>query len=302
LNFAFKDGIMAVQILNHCDKEIIEWRWSSDSELLPSPFWTSSFLIDGLLIDTGPPAGENDLKNFIKSLNEEKMVTKCLITHSHEDHCGGAAMLQSVFNIPIYASQIAIPKLRKEKDYPDYRKITWGFPFRPFEANAIESTIMTSTNRYKFDLIEIPGHAEEEIALLEDKKQWAIISDGIMPKYTMIFGKHTDIPEDISKIYNSLKLLDNITKNMHNLLIFTSGRGIFKNQKIFQERMAEIENLHKKAYKFKEAAIIQGYKGKSLLRFIVRKIFGKESFIGQFTRGDLSSQNLVISLLEWPLN
>jgi ribonuclease/clavin/mitogillin len=292
---------LVIHISYHCDNEIIEWKWSSNNELLPSPFWTSSFLIDGLLVDTGAPGGENDLKEFVKSLDREHMVKKCLITHSHEDHCGGAAMLQSEFNIPVYASKRAIPKLKKEKNYPEYRKITWGFPYRPFEAIPVVESILSCSNKYKFDLIEIPGHAEDEIALIEKQQQWAIVSDGLMPKYTMIFGKNTDIPEDISQIYNSLKLLDLITKNMKNLVIFTSGRGNFKDQKIFREKITELEILHEKAFKYKEVAIQQGYSGKSLYRFIVRKMFGKESFIGQFTRGDLSTKNLILSLLEWPL-
>jgi ribonuclease/clavin/mitogillin len=292
---------LVIQINYHCDNEIIEWKWSSDNELLPAPFWTSCFLIDGLLVDTGAPGGENDLKKFVKSLDREHMVKKCLITHSHEDHCGGAAMLQSEFNIPIYASKKAVPKLKKEKSYPEYRKITWGFPYHPFDAISIEESILTCSNKYKFDLIEIPGHADEEIALIEKRQQWAIVSDGLMPKYTMIFGKNTDIPEDISQIYNSLKLLDLNTKNMKNLVIFTSGRGNFNDQKIFREKITELEILHEKAFKYKEEAIQQGYRGKSLYRFIVRKMFGKESFIGQFTRGDLSIQNLILSLLEWPL-
>jgi len=293
---------MVVEIIYHCNKKIIEWKWSSDNQLLLAHFWTSAFLVDGLLIDTGAPGGEEDLRNFIKSLSKEDMVKKCLITHSHEDHCGGAAMLQSEFNIPIYASNKAIPKLRKEKIYPDYRKLTWGFPYRPLEALPLSESILTCSNKYKFDLIEIPGHAEEEIALIEKKEQWAFISDGVMPKYTMIFGKNTDIPEDISKIYNSLKLLDIITSGMENLLIFTSGRGVFKGQEIFKEKIAEIENLHEKVFNYKEEAIKQGYNNKRLLKYILRKIFGKESFTGQFTRGDLSNQNLIISLLDWALD
>lgn len=292
---------MVIQIIYHCNNEIVEWKWSSDNKLLPAPFWTSTFLIDGLLIDTGAPGGENDLRSFIKSLNKDKMVKKCLVTHSHEDHCGGAAMLQSEFKIPIYASNKAIPHLRKEKSYPDYRKITWGFPYRPFNALPVAESISTSSNKYKFDLFEIPGHAEDEIALIEKKQQWAIISDGIMPKYTMLFGKSTDIPEDISQIYNSLKLLDNVTKNLNKLLIFTSGRGVYSNQRMFQEKIIEIDNLHKNVFKYRKEGKKRGYKDRSLLRFIIREMFGKEHFIGQFTRGDLSIKNLILSLLEWPL-
>ena len=292
---------MAVQIHNHCNGEVIEWKWSSENKLLPAPFWTSCFLIDGLLIDSGAPGGENDLKKFLLSLDDVHRVQKCIITHSHEDHCGGAAMVQSEFNIPVYASEKAIPLLKKDKDYPDYRKITWGFPYRPFEAKLIESPISTCSNKYIFDIIDIPGHAMEEIALLEKTQEWAIIADGIMPKYTMIFGQATDIPEDISQIYDSLKKLNEITKDMDNLIIFTAGRGIFKNRIIIQEKISEIERLHELAFKFQKEAKDKGYADKRLLRYIVRKMFNKESFVGKFTRGGLSNENLIISLLEWPL-
>ncbi|MEJ2296039.1 MAG: MBL fold metallo-hydrolase [Candidatus Lokiarchaeota archaeon] len=292
---------MVVQINYYCKGEIIEWKWSSDSKLLPAPFWTSCFLIDGLLIDSGAPGGEDDLRKFLLSLDEEKMVKKCVITHSHEDHCGGAAMLRSEFKIPIYSSEKTIPLLKKQKNYPDYRRITWGFPYRPFEAKPIAHSISTCSNKYTFEIIEIPGHAVEEIALLERRKEWAIIADGIMPKYTMIFGKSTDIPEDIHQIYNSLKKLENITKTMDNLIILTAGRGVFKNRVIIKEKIQEIEKLHKMAFKYKKEAEDKSYNDKRILRYITRKMFNKESFIGQLTRGGLSNQNLIISLLEWPL-
>jgi len=292
---------MVVQIDYHCEGEIIEWKWSSDNKLLPAPFWTSCFLIDGLLVDSGAPGGEEELKRFILSLNDKKRVKKCLITHSHEDHCGGAAMLQSEFKIPIFASKKAIPLLKKEKDYPDYRRITWGFPYHPFEAKPIEKSISTSSNKYKFEIIDIPGHAMEEIALIEKTQEWAIIADGIMPKYTMIFGQSTDIPEDISQIYDSLKKIDEITKKMENLIIFTAGRGVFNNRDIILEKIKEIEKLHEMAFQYSIEAQDKGLNDKRLLRYIVRKMFGKESFVGKFTRGGLSNENLIISLLKWPL-
>lgn len=292
---------MVVDIKHHCSGEIIEWKWSSDSKLLPAPFWTSCFLIDGLLIDSGAPGSVDDLRKFILSLDDDHKVKKCVITHSHEDHCGGAAMLQSEFNIPIYASKKALPLLKKKKNYPDYRRITWGFPYHPFDAKAIESSISTCKNKYRFDIIEIPGHAIEEIALLERTQEWAIIADGIMPKYTMIFGKTTDIPEDIFQIYESLRKIEEITEDMDNLVIFTAGRGIFKNRSMIKEKIEEIEDLHEKAFKFQKEAQNKGLDGKRFLKYITRKIFGKENFIGKLTRGGLSNQNLIMSLLEWPL-
>ncbi|MHA1235114.1 MAG: hypothetical protein ACTSQL_08525 [Promethearchaeota archaeon] len=55
---------MVVQKVYHCNNEIVEWKWSSDNELMPQHMWTSAFLIDGLLIDAGAPGGVDDLRKF----------------------------------------------------------------------------------------------------------------------------------------------------------------------------------------------------------------------------------------------
>lgn len=293
---------MVVQKLYHCNNEILEWKWSSDSELMPQPFWTSVFLIDGLLIDAGAPGGVDDLRDFIKSLDSKNMVEKCVITHNHEDHCGGGRMLKEEFNIPVFASKLAIPLLKKEKDYPDYRQMTWGANYQPFQAELLGDTVKSKSGKYCFDVIATPGHAPEQISLIERTQQWAFITDAVMPKYQMIFGQETDIPEDISLIYQSIKKLYYLTEGMENLLLFTSGRGVFKSRSFLKNRMDEINLLHLNAHKYKEEAEQQGFQDKRILKYILKKMFTRENFIGTLTRGGLSHKNLIISLLDWPID
>jgi len=290
---------MAVQKVYHCNNEIIEWKWSSDNKLMPQPFWTSVFLIDGLLIDAGAPGGVEDLRDFINSLDSENMVVKCIITHNHEDHCGGGRMLQEEFNIPVYASKLAIPLLMKEKNYPDYRQMTWGEDYQPFQAELLENTINSKSGKYIFDVIETPGHAPEIVSLIERKQQWAFITDAVMPKYRMIFGKDTDIPEDISLIFQSIKKLHDLTKGMENLLLFSSGNSVFKGRFFLKEKMDEINSLHREAHRFRNEAKEQGLHDKQIIRYVLKKMFIRENFVGMLTRGGLSNKNLIFSLLEW---
>jgi len=292
---------MGIQKVYHCNNEILEWKWSSDNKLMPQPFWTSVFLIDGLLIDAGAPGGVEDLRDFINSLDSENMVVKCIITHNHEDHCGGGRMLQEEFNIPVYASKLAIPLLMKEKNYPDYRQMTWGEDYQPFQAELLENTIDSKSGKYIFDVIETPGHAPEIVSLIERKQQWAFITDAVMPKYRMIFGKDTDIPEDISLIFQSIKKFHDLTKGMENLLLFTSGNGSFKGRGFLKEKMDEINSLHLRAHRFQNEANEKGLRDKQILRYVLRKMFTRENFVGTLTRGGLSHKNLIISLLEWPM-
>ena len=293
---------MVVQKIYHCNNEILEWKWSSDNKLMPQPFWTSVFLIDGLLIDAGPPGGVEDLRNFVKSLDSDDMIEKCVITHNHEDHCGGGRMLQEEFNIPVFASKLAIPLLLKEKDYPDYRQMTWGENYQPFKAELLKSSIYSKSGKYFFDVLDTPGHALEQISLIERKQQWAFITDAVMPKYQLIFGRDTDIPEDISLIYQSIKILYEFTDKMNDLLLFTSGKGIFKGRKFLKEKMDEISSLHLEAHKFQDEAKQQGLHGNQILRYALKKMYTRENFIGTLTRGGLSHKNLIISLLEWSID
>ncbi|MHA1374156.1 MAG: MBL fold metallo-hydrolase [Promethearchaeota archaeon] len=293
---------MVVQKVYHCNNEILEWKWSSDNELMPQPMWTSVFLIDGLLIDAGAPGGVDDLREFIKSLDSENKVEKCVISHNHEDHCGGGRMLQEEFKIPVYASKLAISLLRKEKNYPDYRQMAWGVDYQPFQAEPLKDSISSKSGKYIFDVIDTPGHAAEIVSLIERKQQWAFITDAVMPKYRMLFGKDTDIPEDISLIFQSIKKLYDFTKKMDNLLLFTSGKGVFKGRSFLKDRMDEINSLHLKAHGFQKEGKQKGLLDKRLLRYILKKMFKRENFVGTLTRGGLSNKNLILSLLEWPID
>jgi len=293
---------MVVQKVYHSNNEILEWKWSSDNELMPQPFWTSLFLIDGLLIDAGAPGGVDDLRKFIKSLDSESMVEKCVITHNHEDHCGGGRMLQEEFKIPVFASKLAISLLKKEKNYPDYRQMVWGTEYHPFQAQIVKDSISSKSGKYIFDIISTPGHAPELICLIERNQQWVFITDAVMPKYLMIFGKDTDIPEDISLIFQSIKKLYDFTNGMDDLLLFTSGKGVFIGRSFLKDRMDEINSLHLKAHKFQNEAKQKGLLNKRLLRYVLKKMFIRENFVGSLTRGGLSNKNLIISLLEWPID
>ncbi len=290
---------MVVQITYHCNNEILEWQWASDNELMPYPYFTSCYLVDGLLIDSSAPGGVNDLKQFIESLPPSQMIDKCFITHAHEDHAGGAHMIQSEFGIPIYTGKAAISLLKKGNTYPDYRQLAWGLELLPVKAKVIEEPIITNSKKYKFELFPMSGHAPELVALIEREKQWAFVADAVQPKYKMIFGKNSDIQEDISLIYQSLSKLYEFTEGMNNLLIFSAGNGVLQGREILKKKMEEIELLRKKAHDFYKQFQNEGHSGKKLIRKILKNTLGRESIFGQLTKGDLSRMNLIISLLKW---
>jgi glyoxylase-like metal-dependent hydrolase (beta-lactamase superfamily II) len=50
-------------------------------------YWTGAYLVDGLLVDCGPPA---TARAFVRALDGRR-VEAVAVTHHHEDHMGGAA-------------------------------------------------------------------------------------------------------------------------------------------------------------------------------------------------------------------
>jgi glyoxylase-like metal-dependent hydrolase (beta-lactamase superfamily II) len=293
---------MVTKTVKHEQGKIIEWKWASDNELIPSPFYSSVYFVDGILIDAGAPASVKDFREFIISILQDNQIKLCVITHTHEDHCGGAYLLQKEFNIPLYAHKDAIEILNTESLYPEYRQMAWGEKRLPADVNEIPDSIISNTNQYKFKIFPMPGHAPEQIALIEEKEQWVFAADAIQPKYKMFFGAESDIQEDIATVYHSIQKLYERIEGMDDLKIFLSGRGAVEGREFLKEKMNEIKSLHHKIHQIYHEVSENYDEEEKILRRVLKKSFRRETAVGKLTNGDLSIMNLIKSLLKWPLS
>ena len=291
---------MVIQINQYEEGNILEWKWASDNELIPSPFFTSCYFIDGFLIDSGAPASENDLRDFVKQLMRSQKIEKCIITHTHEDHSGGAYMLQNEFNIPIYADEKALALLKKESRYPQYRQLAWGEMRKAVKAQKIQKEIKTFKQKFTFEIFPMPGHAPELITLIEKSQEWAFVSDAVQPRYRMLFGHNSDIQEDISQIFSSLVNLLEYTTSFNDLKIFIAGHGVYS-RSLLEQKIEKITDLHLKVHNLYLKYSKESDEKSKILRKILKAIFRRETVIGKMTNGDLSVMNLIKSLYEWEL-
>lgn len=293
---------MVTKLVKHEEGKIREWKWASDNKLIPSPFFCSVYFIDGILIDSGAPASVNDFRDFIKSLLKTNKIKLCIITHTHEDHCGGAYILQNEFEIPIFAHEAVIEKLRKEYFYPQYRQMAWGEKRLPVVAEKVPYTITSESEKYTFEIFPMPGHASEQIVLIEKTEQWVFATDAIQPKYKMLFGAASDIQEDIAIIYNSIRKLYEYTAGMDKLKIFLSASGVYDGQELLKDKINEIKSLHLRVHQIYEEEFRNHNDKEKVLRRVLKRTFKRETAIGSLTQGDLSIMNLIKSLLKWPLS
>lgn len=283
------------KIEKYANDAIIRWAWTTNDARMPRAFWTSVYLVDGLLIDSGAPASNDELQEFISELPREQVIEQAILTHWHEDHAGGAHLLTKL-GIPVYIHELGLNKVREGFSYPNYRELAWGGPLEPAPAvQSLEtSSIITKSGEYTFELLHYVGHSDDLIVLLEPIQQWCFVSDSLQPKYQMIFGEPSeDMHEDIQLIHASLKHLQEYTCEMDNLIIFTAAFGMFPGHEILTKNISQIENFHKQVHELKTEGLGE--------RKIVKKLFGDEHLAGQISNNALSRLNFVKSLLKWPL-
>ena len=151
------------------------------------------FIVDGMLIDTGPRSLVKHLTPFLLEEDFEQVV----ITHHHEDHTGCASIIEEKRSLPIYIHQMSVEKCKKSAHYPMYRKLFWG-KRKPFHAFGLDSTI--SSRNSIWEVIETPGHAEDHIVLLNRQTGQLFTGDLFVQPKTKLILRNESIPMIIRSI------------------------------------------------------------------------------------------------------
>ncbi|MHA2168048.1 MAG: MBL fold metallo-hydrolase [Candidatus Hodarchaeales archaeon] len=285
---------MVTNTFYHTDN-LFEWTWAMEDEVIPKPFFTSCYYLDGILIDTSAPGGIVEFKRFIETLLKDKQINFCLITHTYEDHIGGTYFLTEELSIPVHASDKAIELLKNASNYTyeEYRKVYWGNGLQSSNALPFPDQILSTSGNYLLDIIPTPGHAPDQVAFLEKSQRWVFVADAVLPKYNNLFGGSCNIQENIVDIYASIERLHKEIDGMDDLQVFISRKGIRHGRGFLMEKMNEIKELR---------SIVRDYSQEGLSsNEILIQIYGGESSTGIMTNGELSRINLINSLLEWKI-
>jgi len=285
--------------------EILEWQWKSDAFLANPPKWTSSYLLDGLLIDTGCPAGSRDIVAWAQSLPSGQKIHKVFLTHFHEDHAGGAFAIQKALGLSIFAPELTQELLDAQKKYKYYRKVYWGaHNHAPIKLIPVGNTIESATGAFHFEVIPLPGHSPDLHALFDRHHQLMFVGDALVTRYLRIFGGNCpDIQESMEQIYLSQKKLYEITAPFPDVQIMVSHSGMFP-RAFIKEKMEEIDRLHRKVHEIAQTIPNFEHHSKSKqIAEITGKVWpeGEDRYMKLMTRGELCRGNLVASLLKWKL-
>ncbi len=244
-------------------------------------YWTTAYLVDGMLVDTGCAHTALELVGALADTPLRRVVN----THTHEDHIGGNGPLQRQWDgLEILAHPLALPVLADphgKQPLNFYRRVMWGWP-EPSQGQLLSDGAVIETERYRFEVIYTPGHSSDHICLYEPQQGWLFTGD------LFVGGQDRSLRAgyDIWKIITSLKRVAALPATT---LYPGSARVRDNPAQALVDKIAYLEE-------FGERVLALHRAGRGVSE-IVRAVCGGPMLIEFVTLGHFSRRRLVLSYL-----
>lgn len=244
-------------------------------------YWTTAYLIDGLLIDSGCAHSAPELVAYLSN----KPLTRLINTHTHEDHIGANGLLQKAHgDLEIFAHPLSLPILenpRNRQPLHPYRRQMWGWP-TPSSGLPLADGDTVRTDNFSFEVIYTPGHAPDHICLYEPARGWLFSGDLFVGGKDRALGAHSGIRQIVA----SLKKIAELPIKR----LFPGSARVRENPLgEIQKKIAYLEEMGAKVLDFHKEGHAEAA--------IARMLFGRTMWIEIFTLGHFSRRNLVHSYL-----
>jgi glyoxylase-like metal-dependent hydrolase (beta-lactamase superfamily II) len=249
-------------------------------------YWTTCYLVDGMLIDTGCAHTAHELQRAVGECLHGAPLRCILNTHTHEDHIGADGPFQyaqpglEILAHPLALEVIAHPR-EKQLLHP-YRRLFWGWPqaaqARPL---ADGETLMSSSGSFR--VIYTPGHSPDHLCLYEEQRGWLFTGD------LFVGGRDRALRQGCN-IWQIIASLKHIATLDITTLFPGSARTREHPQEELQAKIAYYEELG--------GQILEQYRQGLGTPEIVRALCGGPMWVEIVTLGHFSRRWLVLSYLQ----
>jgi glyoxylase-like metal-dependent hydrolase (beta-lactamase superfamily II) len=242
-------------------------------------YWTGVYLVDGLLVDSGPP----NLTQEVRRLVSELAVRQCVTTHHHEDHSGNHRLLAGELHITPLAHASALRRLALVDPHPQlYRRVAWGAR-QPAPAAPLGDRLETA--RFRFQVIHTPGHAFDHVALFEPARRWLFSGDLYLAPRLRYLRADEDVHAMIDSLRRVLALEPQELFCQHRGRVEHGAVQLRRKLDFLVELGERIRDLH--GHGWSDATI-------------ARALPGSDLFWRVWTGGDFSKRNFVRAFLRAP--
>ena len=243
-------------------------------------YWTTAYLVDGLLIDSGCAYSAPALLSYLRS----QCLSRLVNTHTHEDHIGANGALQREHaGLEIFAHPLALRILEhpRQQGLQPYRRLMWGWP-EPSQGKGVGDGEVIRTGHFTFQVIYTPGHSPDHICLYEAEREWLFSGDLFVGGRERALSASADIWGMIA----SLKVIVRLPLSK----LFPGGARVRENPSDeIQEKIEYLEALG--------GRVLDLHRKGLSADAIARAECGGPMFIEAFTLGHFSRRNLVRSYL-----
>jgi glyoxylase-like metal-dependent hydrolase (beta-lactamase superfamily II) len=241
-------------------------------------YWVAAYWLDGLLIDSGPPVTAHELVRVLAQVPVHQIV----VTHGHEDHIGGLALLRQHYpDVPIYAPRLTVPLVENPEllGMQRYRRLVWGTPQPVHDVRLLdELDDVVRTPEFTLRVIETPGHSRDHVSYFEPRHRWLFCGDAFIGGRDVAWT-----PEfDMFGVVSSLRTLASLAPDR----IFPGSGSV---------RRAGATELHGKANSLAQLAneVMKLDGSGHTTGEIVELLFAGEPRMRWWTLGHFSAANLV---------
>lgn len=254
--------------------DVLQIRMSRYPELMAGT-WVCAYLVDGLLIDTGPAHTALELVQYLNDKRPEFAVN----THFHEDHISANKFLQDAYHTRIFAHRDAVDKIGRPAILYPYQEEVWGYPV-PSVVTALGDQI--ECRKHRFEVIHTPGHEQDHVCLFEKNEGWLFTGDLYVTTRPVVCRPN----DDLKQILADLKILRSLNPG----ILFPAPTHVVA------QPMEKLNLLI--AYLEEIGGRINDLSDQGMSPDAIRKeVFGEEGFICEATERQFSSLNLVQSFL-----